>query len=272
MTGVLNTKYGSQISLSVDSTNTVAADFDKNFLLPIKKSQTTLKGGLFFLPSTVEGANTVYPFYSLSVTRSPTSYFFLPTIAAQALINHVFSKNIQITVANHPLPLTYDQRSIGTAISGFLGAFVFTLALAFKYASIISFIVKEREDKVKHQQIVSGMKLSAYWLANFMYDYTLYLCVALPAAALCKAMNVAALSTGNAFLATWLLFIAYGLAYIPLTYIFAFLYKEYGSAQSYYFFLTFLIGGMLPVLTFVLRIISASSNPIGRLIAWVLRI
>jgi hypothetical protein len=42
------------------------------------------------------------------------------------------------------------------------------------------------------------MKLSAYWFANFVYDYILYLMVALPAAALCKAMNISALITGNA--------------------------------------------------------------------------
>lgn len=116
------------------------------------------------------------------------------------------------------------------------------------------------------------MMISAYWLANFVYDYFLYLCVALPAVALCKLFDVTSLSSDNAYLSTWLLFTAYGLAYIPLTYIIAFLYKDYGSAQSYYFFLTFLIGGMLPVLTFVLRIISSSSNKIGRYISWGFRI
>lgn len=115
------------------------------------------------------------------------------------------------------------------------------------------------------------MKISAYWFANFAYDYILYLCVALPAAVLCKILNITSLATGNAYLSTWLLFVGYGLAYIPFTYILAFTYKEYGSAQSYYFFFTFLIGGMLPVLTFLLRFLSSVTNPIGRIIAWVLR-
>lgn len=104
------------------------------------------------------------------------------------------------------------------------------------------------------------MKISAYWFANFVYDYLLYLIVALPAAALCKALNITSLATGNAYLATWLLFAGFGLAYIPFTYIIAFMYNEYGSAQSYYFFFTFLVGGMLPIITLVLRIISTSSS------------
>ena len=114
---------------------------------------------------------------------------------------------------------------LNSTISGFLGAFVFTLALSFKFASIIAFIVKEREDRVKHQQIVSGMKLSAYWFANFIYDYLLYLVVAIPSVILCKVLDVTALVTGNAETATWLLFFSYGLAYIPFTYIIAFTYK-----------------------------------------------
>jgi ATP-binding cassette subfamily A (ABC1) protein 3 len=170
------------------------------------------------------------------------------------------------------MPLTYQQLTLNNTISGFLGSFIFTLALAFKFASIIALVVKEREDRVKHQQIVSGMKLSAYWFANFVYDYALYVAVAVPSALLCSAMKISSLSTGSAYTATWLLFCSYGLAYIPFTYIIAFLYKEYGSAQSYYFFLTFLIGGMFPVITFVLRIISTGSNQIGRYISWAFRV
>jgi hypothetical protein len=116
------------------------------------------------------------------------------------------------------------------------------------------------------------MKLSAYWLANFIYDYLLYLVIAVAAIVFCKIFNVSALSTGTAFTSTSMLFFFYGLAYIPFTYIAAFTYREYGSAQSYYFFITFLMGGMLPVLTFVMRLIGVSSSKIGRYISWGLRI
>jgi len=113
--------------------------------------------------------------------------------------------------------------------------------------------------------------LSAYWIANFIYDYLLYLCVAMPAAAFCMLLNVSSLTDGNALPATWMLFTFYGLAYIPLTYLLAFIFKEYGSAQSFYFFASFLTGGLFPVLTLLLRMLSASSNKIGRYIAWGLR-
>lgn len=77
---------------------------------------------------------------------------------------------------------------------------------------------------------------------------------------------------GSAFAATCLLFLFYGLAYLSLTYVFGFFYKDYGNAQAAFFFITLVIGGMLPVLTQSLRFISKASNLLGRGLAWVLRL
>jgi hypothetical protein len=173
---------------------------------------------------------------------------------------------------NHPLPLSFNQLNINNTITGFLGAFIFNLALAFKFASIISFIVKEREDRSKHQQIVSGMRVSAYWFANFLYDYFMYAIVAVVSAILCSAMKIDSFTTGNAMAATWLLFMLYGLAYVPFTYIAAYIFSDYGNAQAFYFFTTFFMGGMIPILTLLFRMLSTVTNPVGRYIAWALRI
>ena len=70
-----------------------------------------------------------------------------------------------------------------------------------------------------------------------------------------KAMKISSLTDGNAYAATWMLFIFYGLSYINLTYILAFYYKDYGNAQAAYYFITFVAGGLLPLLTFLLRIL-----------------
>ena len=116
------------------------------------------------------------------------------------------------------------------------------------------------------------MSVTAYWTANFVYDYILYAIVASLSVVIAKLLSINSLTDGNAYFGTWLLFILYGLSYIPLTYLLAFQYKDYGNAQASYYFLTFITGGMLPILTFLLRIIGTSSNPIGRYIAWALRL
>lgn len=116
------------------------------------------------------------------------------------------------------------------------------------------------------------MRVSAYWCANFIYDFVLYLIIALVAVGLCQALSISSLTSGNAFAGTCLLFLFYGLSYISFTYIMAFLFKDYGNAQAGYYFLTFIIGGMLPILTFLLRFLGSGSNPVGRGLAWILRI
>ena len=78
----------------------------------------------------------------------------------------------------------------GDALSGFFGALIFTIALAFKFASIVSFIVKERVDKSKHQQIVSGMNIASYWIGNFIYDFFLYSIVVGFSIGMCYALEI----------------------------------------------------------------------------------
>lgn len=270
-----NPTYGSIISVNKDTTSTTAATFDQNFLFPIKLTTPKIKGGIFFNDATTSSglATTQYGFTTLVNTKTPTSPFVLTNIATEAIIRNIFTTpTISIKLTSHPLPRTASQLAINNTISGFFASFIFSLALAFKFASIISFIVKEREDRSKHQQIVSGMMVSAYWFANFIYDFILYCIVMIFSVGIIKAFSITSLTSNDAYAATWLLFIFYGVAYIFLTYILAYLYKDYGNAQAGHYFMTFIIGGMLPILTFLLRILGESSGSIGKGLAWFLRL
>lgn len=64
------------------------------------------------------------------------------TLGAETYINEFANKNISIYINNYPFPRTYKQLEINNTISGFFGALIFSLALAFKFASIVAFIVK----------------------------------------------------------------------------------------------------------------------------------
>jgi len=44
------------------------------------------------------------------------------------------------------------------------------VAFSFIPASIAVFVVREREISAKHQQILAGTSLVAYWVANFFFD------------------------------------------------------------------------------------------------------
>lgn len=138
----ISSKYGSKVSVRADSTDTTAATFDYNYLLPIQKQQSTLLGGIFF--ENALNTDPIFKFNTLVSTRTPTSVFYLQTLAAETILINVLGKpaSTSITVISYPLPRTYQQSQINNTISGFFGSFIFTLALAFKFASIMSFIVK----------------------------------------------------------------------------------------------------------------------------------
>ena len=48
--------------------------------------------------------------------------------------------------------------------------FVVSIGFALIPASIVSFIVNEREKHLKHMQLISGLDLSAYWISNLAFD------------------------------------------------------------------------------------------------------
>ena len=102
----------------------------------------TLKGGLYVEPKDTSVTPNLIPFTSIVNTKSPTSILTLQTIAAEAYINEEANSNISIVIMNHPLPRTFQQLQINNTISGFFGALIFSIALAFKFASVVSFIVK----------------------------------------------------------------------------------------------------------------------------------
>lgn len=101
-----------------------------------------MKGGIYFSPSATQSGIDKFPFTTIINTRSPTSVVALQTLAAEAYINHAASKNITITPISKPLPRTYRQLRTNNAISGFFGGIIFSIALSFKFASIVAFIVK----------------------------------------------------------------------------------------------------------------------------------
>lgn len=50
----------------------------------------------------------------------------------------------------YPFPLTLKTKKENAGVSGIIAAFVFAVGLSFIPASLITFVVKERSDNVKH--------------------------------------------------------------------------------------------------------------------------
>jgi ATP-binding cassette subfamily A (ABC1) protein 3 len=81
--------------------------------------------------------------------ESPT---YLLNLMNEAILRHA-SKNskakLEMTVS--PFALTKAELENENTADGFIGSFIFSIGMSFIPASIISYIVKEREINMKHQ-------------------------------------------------------------------------------------------------------------------------
>ena len=73
-------------------------------------------------------------------------------------------------VQTSPFPAFYVFESRAASGQALDFGFIVSIALALIPCVIISFIIKEREQQVKHMQVISGVSLPAYWLSNLISD------------------------------------------------------------------------------------------------------
>jgi hypothetical protein len=116
------------------------------------------------------------------------------------------------------------------------------------------------------------MNIYSYWLGNFFFDYFMYLLLAAFAIGMCLALDVQAfIGNDQTFYVVVIVFLLYGAAYIPLTYILSYAFKDYGNAQAGYYFFTFVVGGLISTIMLVLRFVGGTAGLVGLYITWVLR-
>ena len=190
----------------------------------------------------------------------------------QAIIHNLTHRPISIKCVNYPFPLTQGLKTIIGTATGFIASFIFAVALAFIPSSIVVFIVKEKQQGIKHQQLVSGVSLLAYWMANYFADLIKLAIPVVFSALMCLAFGITSLTEpGESYAAVWVLFILYGTSLISFAYLVSFLFKEYGNAQAFTFVFTFLMSAIGSLVVFILRLVP-SSRSAAKIIQFFLRI
>jgi ATP-binding cassette subfamily A (ABC1) protein 3 len=141
-----------------------------------------------------------------------------------------------------------------------IGIFFIIIAMTFYPAAIVPFLVKEKQIHAKHQQLVSGLNVFAFWIANYMWDVALYMVPLALAMGLLSWFDMTILIGGpdcatcgpNTFEATFWLFLLYGLSICPLSYVLSHGFHEHASAQFYILVLNFVFGLFLMLLSITL--------------------
>lgn len=163
-----------------------------------------------------------------------------------------------IKVIHRSWRLTLELGALEGTADGYIAVSLFALAFSFIPSSLVLFIVKERESNAKHQQIVSGVSIPAYWMSNFIVDYVKYLIPAIYTAIAILLFNVEAFIDGQKFVMSLTLLALFGPAMIFFTYLTSFMFKNPSAAQIFNFVLNFLCGFILITASFVMRLISST--------------
>ena len=159
-----------------------------------------------------------------------------------------------IDVKIFPLPNTYKQTTTLSNFNVNLVVIFILLAVPYVPAAFATFVVREREVKAKHQQLVSGVSIPAYWLAawlwdNFSYQLTVWMIVILVSI----FPNTQSLSGLDTIGPTIGLLILFGTAVSGFTYLLSFFFSTPSGAQIAMIFIVFILGLILTIVGLVLR-------------------
>jgi len=111
--------------------------------------------------------------------------------------------------------------------------------------AIISFILIERVENLRHMQIISGMSLTAYWLSNMIADIIkLYIPIIM-------IILISIMFDAN-YQGVWVLFMLLPWALVPFTYITSFLFEKDSTAQIITLFINYFVACVMSILVFVL--------------------
>ncbi|KAF1329508.1 Abc transporter a family member 1, partial [Globisporangium splendens] len=177
---------------------------------------------------------------------------------------------VDLKVNSHPLPLSASSKALFGSLLAFSSCILIVIAFTYFPASIVVFLVKERqaEHNAKHQQLVSGVSLSAFWLSNYIWDLMIYAVPFTAAIIMIKAFDISSMTgssdcqacTSSTFPAVILLFFLFGLAICPFTYCMSYLFKDHASSQTYTIMINFIIGVVLLVTSFIMDIVDSTES------------
>jgi ATP-binding cassette subfamily A (ABC1) protein 3 len=198
----------------------------------------------------------------------PTAY---SAISNQILKNKLGS-DFNIKYFNHPLPITDSMYEMSGSGDGYVGSLIFSLGFSFIPTGIVLFIAKEREISIKHQHMISGVSLSAYWLSNFLWDTVKHMVTAVISSLIILAFNIDIYTDdNNDYGAMWVLIILAGISQATFAYALSFLFKNHSTAQVFTLIFSIVCGSLFPSAVFVMFAFD-NSRDAGKVLAWILKV
>jgi ATP-binding cassette subfamily A (ABC1) protein 3 len=201
-------------------------------------------GALIFNLSSNSAGITRWPHRKPATATSTASGIVLESVYANVSTLHglatftnlghnLLLQSVGASIETHLFPFEWTQREkeFVQNINGAFSAICIAIAYSFIPAAIAVSVVKEREVKSKHLQLLSGVDALAYWASNFLFDFVCYLIPASIGVGIIFAYGNPTL-TGENFATVALAFLLNGLSVIPFTYVCSFCFTSHSTAQN----------------------------------------
>lgn len=185
---------------------------------------------------------------------------FVNLMNAAILRRSTLNENMTIQTRNHPLPMTKSQRLQHHDLDAFSAAVIVNIAFSFIPASFAVCIVKEREVKAKHQQLISGVSIFSYWASTYIWDFISFLFPSTFAIILFYIFGLDQFIGRGCFLPLVLMFLEYGLAIASSTYCLTFFFSDHTMAQNVVLLVHFFTGLILMVISFIMGLIQSTAS------------
>eukprot|EP01065_Artemidia_motanka_P007606 TRINITY_DN137_c0_g2_i1.p1 TRINITY_DN137_c0_g2~~TRINITY_DN137_c0_g2_i1.p1 ORF type:complete len:1909 (+),score=587.90 TRINITY_DN137_c0_g2_i1:349-5727(+) len=158
-----------------------------------------------------------------------------------------------VTVSNHPFPETKFIKEVINSILIIFEGLLVLVPFTFIPSTYTSFLVRERVVKSKHVQLVSGVRLWAFWLGTFVWDVAMY-CVTMALCLIFFAIYSRDEYVGDAEvgMATFLHLLLYGVSSIGMSYWMSFYFDDHSKAQTYVLTGNFVCGWILVLVAQIL--------------------
>lgn len=210
-----------------------------------------------FNPANSTTVNEITIFVNTSSTHAYPIFLNLWHNALLQRLTGNADASLRISAHMQPFPLTSSQK----ALSSYLIPFLVNIGFSCIPAAFAAFIVRERETKTKHQQFISGVSATAYWIANFLWDFVNFLFPALLLLVIYASFSPLPTTFLSSYAGVTLLnLFMLGMSMIPFTYAFSFLFHEHSNAQNVTLFIHIILGAFLLIISTVLDFISSTQS------------
>jgi len=170
---------------------------------------------------------------------------------ANGALLSAYKPGYSITTESLAFQVTEEQEQLGETFSGIGIALAIVLGTAFLTSSFSEFIVREKQSKAWHQQLLNGISDRAYWISNWMYDYTTFMLYVVLVFAIAAAMQLQGI--GENFGALMVISFVAGLAIASFIYFTTFFFTDAGYAHLGGVAVSLLFGLLLVVVTWSLK-------------------